>query len=243
MATFEHNFEISFRDVNKNSVVSTRRLLECLEDVGSLQSDEVGYGFRNIEETNLTWVLLYWKIRIFERPRSGQAIKVRTWARNSTKAYTFRDFKMYDANNNLIAIATSKWALLNAQTMKIEKITPEIINKYDPEIISVFDGETEISKLIEPKEYSSTFTYTILRKDIDINNHVHNISYLDLAYEALPEDVYSNIEFNNIEIMYKKETKLGEIVKCLYSNIDGEHYVTIKSEDEKILHSIIKFKE
>lgn len=243
MATFEHNFEISFRDVNKNNEVSTKRLLECLEDIGGLQSDEVGYGFNNIEETNLTWVLLYWKIRIFERPRSGQVIKVKTWARNSTKIHTFRDFKVYDANDKLIAIATSKWVLLNAKTMSIEKITPELIGKYDPENISVFDNEPEINKLPEPTDYSSMFTYTILRKDIDINNHVHNISYLDLAYEALPEDVYSNIEFNNIEIMYKKETKLGETIKCLYSNIDDEHYVVIRSEDGKALHAIIKFKK
>lgn len=243
MATFEHNFEISFRDVNIDNEVCTKKLLEFLEDIGGLHSDTVGYGFNNIEETNLTWVLLYWKLRIFKRPSSGQIIKIRTWARNSTRVHTFRDFEIYDIDGNLIALASSKWILLNAKTMSIEKIHPEIIEKYEPENVLVFKEETEIGKLLEPTEYSSTFTYTILRKDIDINNHVHNTFYLDLAYETLPNEIYSNIDFNNIEIMYKKEIKLGETIKCLYSNIDDEHYVTIKSKDEKILHAIIKLKK
>ena len=77
------------------------------------------------------------------------------------------------------------------------------------------------------------------RRDIDINKHMHNICYLDLAYEALPKDIYENTSFDNIEIMYKTGALLGEKVKCFYSDIDGEHIVTIKSEDETKLHAIV----
>lgn len=242
MATFEHKFEISFRDVDKFNEVKTSKIIECLEDVGGMQSDAVGYGFNNINETNLTWVLLYWKIRIFKRISSGQTIRVRTWARNSTRVHTFRDFEMFDSNNNLVGLASSKWILLDATTMGIAKITPEIIGCYSPEDNYVFKDEPEIGKLPLPSSYSSSFAYTILRKDIDINNHMHNTAYLDLAYEALPEDVYLNSKFNNIEIMYKKEIKFGETIKCLYSMVNDEHFVVIKSEDEKVLHAIVKFK-
>ena len=41
--------------------------------------------------------------------------------------------------------------------------------------------------------------------------------------------------------MYKKEIKLYDTIKCFYSFDDNFHYITIKSEDEKILHGIIKF--
>ena len=68
---------------------------------------------------------------------------------------------------------------------------------------------------------------------------MHNLNYLDLAYEALPEEVYFNQEFNNIEIMYKTAIKLGDISKCLYSFEDNKHIVCIKSPDNTILHCII----
>jgi medium-chain acyl-[acyl-carrier-protein] hydrolase len=69
---------------------------------------------------------------------------------------------------------------------------------------------------------------------------MHNLYYLDLAYDSLPKDVYENNSFNNVEIMYKTGAKLYDNLKCFYSSVNGEHIVTVKSEDEKILHAIVK---
>lgn len=71
---------------------------------------------------------------------------------------------------------------------------------------------------------------------------MHNLYYLDLAYEALPEEIYAKRPFNNIRITYKKEIKLGDIVKCNYSNKNGKHIITIESNDgeKNNLHSIIE---
>lgn len=81
--------------------------------------------------------------------------------------------------------------------------------------------------------------YKILRSDIDMNKHVHNLYYLDFAYETLPEDIYKSGELNNMEIMYKKQIKLGDNVICLYTKEDEKNIVTIKSEDDSILHTVI----
>lgn len=241
MAIISHTFQVGFRDVGKSNKLTNRGLIGFLEDIAGMHSNIAGYGLNSIKSTCLTWILLNWKIRVIKRPIYGDEITVKTWARKTEKFFTFRDYEVFDSSNNIIAKASSKWLLLNANTLAIEKITNEIMDKYEPEDISVFDGEPEINKISEPKVYSSFFNYTVQRKDIDINDHMHNVYYLDLAYEALPEDIYRNCKFNNFEIMYKKEIKLGETVKCLYSNIDDIHYITIKSEDDKVLHAIIKF--
>ena len=71
---------------------------------------------------------------------------------------------------------------------------------------------------------------------------MHNINYLDLANEALPDEVYDNEkEFNNFKISYKKEIKLGETVKCKYSFVNNTHVICVKSEDDTKLHSVIEF--
>ena len=100
--------------------------------------------------------------------------------------------------------------------------------------------ETEIEKLLEPKTSNSSFEYTVLRKDIDSNNHVNNLNYINIALEALPFDVYEKETYSNIEIMYKKQCLLGETIKCLYSFEDGAHIVTMKSEDLSTLHAIVR---
>ena len=57
---------------------------------------------------------------------------------------------------------------------------------------------------------------------------------------ALDEVNLTPQEYIDIKTEFAKETKLGERVVGKYSNIDGENVVVIQSEDEKILHSIIK---
>ena len=69
---------------------------------------------------------------------------------------------------------------------------------------------------------------------------MHNLYYLDLAYEVLPEDIYQNAELNHIEIMYKKEITLHDTVTCHYSYENEKHVITIKSKDDTILHAIIQ---
>ena len=102
---------------------------------------------------------------------------------------------------------------------------------------------SEIEKLKEPDHFDCQTNYTILRRDIDTNLHVNNLNYLLFAYEALPKEVFDNSDFENIDIMYKKQCLLGDQIICFYTKIsDNEHIITIKSHDLKILHSIIKLK-
>ena len=83
-------------------------------------------------------------------------------------------------------------------------------------------------------------TYTTRRRDIDVIGHMHNLYYLYLAYETLPEEEYNKRPFNHVRIQYKNQIKLGETAKCKYTKEDEENIVVIKSEDDKILHAIIK---
>ena len=71
---------------------------------------------------------------------------------------------------------------------------------------------------------------------------MHNLYYLDLAYEALPDEVYNKRPYDSVQIQYKKEIKYGEKVICKYANYNDSHIVAIYSKDEKKLHTIIKLK-
>ncbi len=236
----ERKFEIGFRDVGKSNKLTDKALLVFLEDVAGKHSNIAGYGLNNIEETGVTWVLLNWKVKIFSRPLYGETISIKTWGRDCVKFYTYRDFEVYNESNELVAIATSKWSLLDANNMSLIKIPDEVIAPYEIETKKVFGDEPEPNKIIIPDEVSSISNYVVQRKDIDINRHVHNITYMDIAYEVLPEEVYDNIDCNSFEIMYKKETKLGETIKCFYSKVDDSHYIVMKTEDEKLVHCIVK---
>ena len=236
----EQDYRIKLSEIGKENKITNKAILGDLEDIGGIHSNIAGYGILDIPQTKLSWVLLDWKLKIIRRPKYSEKIKIKTWSKNAIKFYTYRDFEVYDENGQVIAIATSKWVLLDIDKEKIVKISDEVLNKYEPELEkSVFDI-SEIEKLQEPENYISEVEYTVKKSDIDVNNHMHNLNYLELANEALPEDVYNEQELNNVRINYKKEIKLGETVKCKYSFENNTHIIVIKSKDEKVIHAIIK---
>ena len=239
------DFYVGLSDTNTKQELTETSLLRFLEDIAGMHSEKVGYGASSIDKTKRTWILLSWKVRMFKRPKMNETVTVETWSRLIEKFYAYRDFKVYDSNKNLVAIATSKWIYIDIENGRIVKVTDEVASCYESENVSVFDEKEFVDdiKLKEPEsEIINQIDFKITRNLFDINNHVHNIYYMDIAKEALPEDVYLNNEFNDFEIMYKKEIKASKetnnIVKVYYTKEDDKHFVSIKTDD--VLHAIIR---
>ena len=94
-------------------------------------------------------------------------------------------------------------------------------------------------KFLEPENSVFVKDYTVLRRDLDTNHHMNNLNYLDLAYEAIPDNISS--DFSDIEIMYKSEAKLGDVLELYcYSFDNNEYTITIKDKNTNALHCIIK---
>lgn len=235
----EHDVFIGLRDVAVNNKVTNTALLSYLEDAGGVHSNLVGYGLNDIPTVKRSWVLLGWKIKINKRPKYGDKIKVKTWSRGIDKLYAYRDFELLDENGQIMGIATSKWVLIDTEKKRITKIDEKVENAYTIENVAVFD-EPDLEKLTELDNYIASTTFTVNRSLIDVNNHLHNIYFMDIANEVLPMDIYKNGEFNNIRMMCKKEIKLGDTVKVFYQVEGNKHIIVIKSDDEKNLHGIIE---
>ena len=170
---FERNYTVGNRDVGKNNKATNKAMLKYLENIACKHSDEVGYGINTIEQTGVVWILLDWKFNVIERPIYGQTIKVKTWSRKMEKCYAYRDFEVYDENEKIIAKATTKWVLLDANTKKIIRIPEEFPLKYKQET-ERHAFEEEIDKLHEPENEEASMQLKTRRTDIDINNHAQD---------------------------------------------------------------------
>lgn len=237
----EHKFFVGARDINSLKELTNTGLLSYLEDVACIHSEFAGYGVSNIDKIKRTWILLSWKIKVIKRSKFADNLNVKTWSRLIDKFYAYRDFEIYNQDNDLVAIATSKWVFIDIEKGKIIKISEEVSEAYHQENVAVFE-EKDIEKLQEPENYINKISYKITKNMIDINKHLHNTYYMDLAKEVLPDEISFSNEPNEFEIMYKHEIKLGEVVRVMYSKIDDFYYIVIKNEEETKVHAIIKLK-
>ncbi|MBR6033435.1 MAG: hypothetical protein IKP28_01620 [Clostridia bacterium] len=237
---YEFDYTVEYVDIDKNNKLSNYGFFKILQEAGCLHADTVGFGLKDTPKNRIAWIVLDWKLKIFSRPQWNSKVHIKTWISNVDMVCYFRDYEILDLTGKVIAKATSRWCLLNIDTHHIIKITPEIKTAFLPIENGNFDDK--IQKLIDPKFFELEYPYTILRRDIDTNNHLNNLNYIVLAEQALPEDVYSNYSFSEIEVMYKKQCILGDNVLLCYSQeAPNKHVVSIKSLDKNTLHSIIRF--
>ena len=229
---YEEYVKASLEDYGRNGRLEERSILRVLEDISSYHSDSLGYGARNMDKTHLAWLLLEWRVKIHRHMKYGESYRVTTWSRGvASPCTTLRDFEIFDEEGSLCVSASSKWTPIDAEEKKLLRVTDELLSIYGTEEKKAFE-EGELFRLREPKEYTSEMPYHIRRKEIDLNGHLHNLCYLDIALEALPEDIYHERDFRDIRITYRKEIKADEKdILCKYKEENGMHTVGIYGEN------------
>lgn len=232
---FKYNFEINLQEIDCNKEIKNKALLQALENISSKHSDSIQNGVSDIIDDGVTWILLDWKMQVLDRPKYGDVLEIHTWIRNSTKLYTYRDFEVY-VNGIRKVIASAKWLLVDKTTLKPIRVSEEIISKYKPELDKNVFNEKKFDKLNELEEYDNELVYAIRKSDIDINKHVHNLNYIDMAYEILNEEKV----FNNIRVSYKKEIKYEDKIKVMIKIENQKYYFIIKNIENGVVHSIIE---
>ena len=187
---FKEMYTVKTRELGMTNKITNYGILALLEDIAGMHSDSIGYGVKDIERNTKSWNIMNWKLKVFKRPGYGERLLIKTWTRTMEKwkngYFSYRDFEIIDNEGNQVAIATSKWILYDIEKQKISRISSEIVELYKTEQNHIFESE-EFDKLKEPKEYEMVTDYIVRRSDIDVNKHVHNLNYLNIAYEALPE--------------------------------------------------------
>ncbi len=238
---FEESYLTSFSQTGIHNVLTNNSILSLMETIAGAHSGYCHYSFDELSKESKVWFLLNWKLKVYNRPGADEKITIKTWGRFFNKHFTIRDFKMFDETGKLCAIATSKWCLIDVLTGKIAKLPENLAEIFfgfrDESVFNI----TDLPKLTIPSSTPSYFdTYKIRRFDLDINKHVHNLNYLNYAYEVLPQKIYDGNELNNLEISYKKEIKYGDTIKSFLYENDNIYTIVIKSEDESVIHAIIK---
>ena len=221
-------------DYNSDGSLQLGAILKILENSGNRHSDLAGDNILTGSSNGIAWIMTDWLLEITACPKYGDKLTARTWSESVRQPLAcMRDFELY-CNGQLAAKGLTKWVLVDLKAGRPLRVSPELIAKYQPEEKFVF-GDLKMPKItqLSPEAFSSETKITLRRSDIDFNNHVHNLTYLDFALEALPAEVYEKegTTFKNVRISYKSGVKAGEEISCRYGQFEGKHIVCIYGSD------------
>jgi medium-chain acyl-[acyl-carrier-protein] hydrolase len=211
---FQEIYEIHTQDIQHNQRLSLVRLIDYLNETAGNHSKSFGYPLKSLFEHGYSWILLCWNIEINELPLLKEQIHIETWISQTKRCFAYREFKIKNKHNHILAKASSQWIFYNIDKKKPAKIFPEFSNQ---EIIkpekaceqSILDSA--IFK--NPSSKNITKNFIIQKNDIDILDHVHNSKYIDWILDVKPEDIKLQYKLRQLQILYHYEIKYpGEIV-------------------------------
>ncbi len=219
-------YHTSVEDFNKDGRLTPLAVLKIFENIGNRHSDKAGDSPFNFDGHTFAWVITEWKIEVTEYPHYTDTIEAETWSEGLTSPLVAsRNFLLYK-NGEICARGTSRWVRIDLQKGRLCKIEKELIDKYEPDTKVAFE-DSKVEKIPVPEAYISEKKIAIRRSDFDFNNHVHNLCYLDYAFEALPDEVYKSQDFKKIRITYKTAVTESDEIVGKYADVDGKKIVSI----------------
>ncbi|WP_294154129.1 acyl-ACP thioesterase domain-containing protein [uncultured Clostridium sp.] len=231
---FTKNYEIHYYEVDSKLRCKLSSIIDFICDVGTQQSESVGGGIEYCTQNNCAWVFYKYDIKMSRYPAFGETISITTKPVGFKKFYGLRRYIIKDSENNIIGEALALFFLIDIEKRRPTRIQKEQYDFYGVDGDINYDVSMEKLERIEHEDYSVDFN--IRYSDIDSNNHVNNVKYIEWAIESVPVDVVKDYIINRIKVTFEKESKYGEKISSssAIEQIDDDtikSYHTIRKSD------------
>lgn len=223
-------YETKFHEADCKNRIKEAVLLNFLQDIAAEDAEAMGIGYSEIQSKNVGWFLMKYHIKIFKTLKNTGSLSVFTKSQGAVKLSFYRDYDIFDNNNEKIGEATSMWVLVDLATGAI--VSPaKVFGEYPLADKSAL--RSNFPKIAEPKcaDYEQTFTATF--HDLDVNRHVNNAVYLVWADDVLPLETLLSTRIAELEIQYKQQVKYNEKVQVIaqYDEETNTFSEELKKED------------
>ncbi len=233
---FSRIYDVDYRAVNKNLSLTLPCLMEYFQETSIKHSDSVGYPIEWFKENMEAFVLTNWHVKIFNYPKFRDKMKIMTFPIMFKGFIAERNFQAFDLDENLIAVANSKWIYLDLNNFLPKKIDKTMFESFAPFEASPLP-KAYIFKLNEAYKLINKTSFTTKKSDIDSNMHINNTKYIFWALDMFGDEIYYSDKICELKAEYKKQcTENMTLTAELYKNND-EYIVCIK-DDEQIFSNV-----
>jgi acyl-ACP thioesterase len=229
-----HTLKIHSYEVDFNQRLTVTALFNYLQEIAWEHAHLLEYGWEHLLKKGWFWVLSRVEVEVFRLPKWTEEVTLITWPRGVDGVFALRDFEVYDSQGNKIIAATSSWLVLNIKTHR--PVRSDWYSDFNFANRSALGHNA--SKLVEPArnpEFTERFDVRI--GDIDMNQHVNNVRYIDWAYNTYSIEHFRNFHPSRVIVNFNTEGKPNDsITVTRFQNADNESVVEINNaETEKNL--------
>lgn len=237
MISFKETLRVKSYETDINANLKLYSFMNFAQEAAGLHADSLGFGYDNLIQTDIAWVLSRIHVRFLKLPRWKDEISLETWHKGTDRLFGFRDFEVLDSLGEKIILATSSWLVINTRTRRLQRME-NIMGENTEGNDSRHAIEEAAERLVSPQEMEFVRTRVVAFSDVDINRHTNNAKYTEWALDCIKEDVITAIRITDLVINFNAESRMGDSIDFYKSDTSETMFIEGKRGD----NSIFQFK-
>ena len=220
MEVYSLTYTLKSRDVNMFQRLRTSQLFEILQEAATDHSKLLGTGIDVIRKKNLMWVLARQSVEIKRMPSYGDSVFIETWPGSTIHSLYPRYYRLTDSEGRPLVDSSAIWMLAD---MNERSLVPSSRSGIE----FSFEKRGSEIPLPSPSRHFFTdksFSFTVPFSYVDMNGHMNNARYFDLA-ENLSPAAQAGRDPVRILVEYSAALLLGESYDLCYGQEGGRFYL------------------
>lgn len=223
-------FRVHSYDVNPRGDAAIQSLCNYFQEAAGNHARELGVSREAMLESGTAWVLARLRVTVDHYPQWRDTVEVVTWPSGLERLYATREFLLRDADEQILARGTSAWLVIDVERRRPTR-PPAELNELDlPDLDAPVSHPTDDVPDLESADHERRFQVRF--SDLDLNQHVNNVRYVEWAVEALPEAHLTSQQLREIDIQFRAETVFGDTICTQADAADGRILHRVQREKD-----------
>lgn len=225
----QHNVKTYECDMQEEMTLPA--LMNVMVETSGMQSHLLGNTDEQMAQYGLSWIIIQYHVTINRMPVRLENITIETEALSFNRFFTYRVFRAFDEEENLLVEALTTFSVMDMESRKMVRIQKELVEPYQAEEIRTMIRQPKIAPVAE--EDAVTLPFRVRYLDIDGNQHVNNTKYFDWMLNTIDVDFLEHHQLKSVNIKYEKEVGYGTMIDSRLSYHEQEDD-TVKTAHEII---------
>lgn len=217
---WNETFRVHTYETDRLGNLSLPMLCGYLQESASLHANHLKWGYEDLGKQDQLWVLNAMWLKIHRIPHWQDEVQVATWPSGRQGLRYLRDFSVRDQQGHFCVSAATSWVIIDQEKRRPVRMNFEF--EYPPreKICESRPGKIEVADSLDNvKEVQTTYD------DLDIQNHVNNLRYIQWMMAAIPSDFRMDYDIDTFEINYLAETNINQSIQVLHRQMEPLQWV------------------
>lgn len=225
---YDAKFTIRSYEVGVNQKTTICTIADLFQEAAGLHAKKLNFDITDLHNLGLTWILYKMHIKVNAFPKRWDEVWVKTWPSTGNDIRAFRTYELRSKSGNKLAEALGQWMILDLEKRRPRKI-PQMLARFP--LLSESDNELSSNKSqIEPiNNKSKEMVTTVGKHDLDMNNHVNSVKYIEWSTGHGIES--PDLQCEEIVIQHQAEAYYGDKIYRASSNEKVEQKITLYREN------------